>query len=108
MNFPIRATAAAKSIAPKIIIRGAGAKDSTNIDKSSIRLSPSGPSFKVFVVPCIKSARAPSIAAKSRCSFPREPCASFFVRTILAPTVELPAINVATPTAFLSSIDLVT
>jgi hypothetical protein len=42
-KLPIRATAAAKSIAPNTSIRGAGANDHTNTRMPSPRRSPSGP-----------------------------------------------------------------
>ena len=86
MNEPTRATAAAKSMAPKTSIRGGGAIDSTSTATSSIRRSPSGPRWSTPVDPAASKPRASSITASSSRSLPSEPDARSGQTTNRAPS----------------------
>ena len=73
-NFPVRATAAAKSIAPNTSIRGGGAKEFTNTLSSSPRRSPCAPYRRTPVTPWASMPSASSsTAASSRSPDPSVP-----------------------------------
>jgi hypothetical protein len=63
--LPTRATAAAKSIAPKTSIRGGGANEFTNTLSSSPRRSPCAPYLRIPVSPWASMPRTSSSTAAS-------------------------------------------